>query len=338
MKKLMLTVAALVAVSAFADKVTLKSGSFLKGTAGGIQDGALKFKSDDLGDISIKIEQIADLDNAKKHVFKHKDGSVEERIVYIRNGKLMDGKGVIDMTDVKATDPVPDTWHGSVNVAFQADRGNSYGNTASVLANLNRRWEDDRVNFNFGYYYSKTGTSKHDWSKSKDKIELEGQYDHFWAEKVYNYINGRYDRDVIQGLDRRIKLGAGFGYQWLEKAGFDATGVWNFNQELGLAWVNDEYKVEDPDRKDNYATVRYAHHLTWEPKWTKGFNFFHDFEYLPEIDDFEIFLAKANVGFTTMLVWNIDLLAKIEWEFNSHPCGDRSKNDTRWIVGLGYKW
>ena len=56
MKKTTLAVgAALLASVAFADKVTLKSGSFLTGEAGLIQEGKLLFKSDDLGDIKIDI-------------------------------------------------------------------------------------------------------------------------------------------------------------------------------------------------------------------------------------------------------------------------------------------
>ncbi len=35
---------------------------------------------------------------------------------------------------------------------------------------------------------------------------------------------------------------------------------------------------------------------------------------------------------------DFDLLAKIEWDYNSQPSGNRKKSDYRYIVGLGYKW
>ena len=330
--------AALVATFAFADKVTLKSGSFLTGKTGAITKETVKFASDDLGDIEIKVANIAKLETSGEHVVRYLDGREEKVALTVDGGVLVCGGKALDMTAVKATDPEPETWHGSINIGFQADRGNTHGNSVSILAKLNRRWESDRVNLDFGYYYEKLGTSSRDWTKSKDKIELEGQYDHFWSTRLYNYINARYDRDVIQELDRRIKVGAGFGWQWLEKREFESTGIWSFNQEIGAAYVSDKYKNPDPDRKDDYASFRYAHHLTYEPKWTKGLKFFHNFEYMPEVDDWEIYLMKCDVGFSTMLFWNIDLLAKIDWERNSLPSGDRRKNDYRYIIGLGYKW
>ena len=318
MKKLLTLLPALICCAAItgqaaSDRVTLKSGSVLTGKIIGAAGDVIKFESEDFGTLEIKKDSIAALFN---------DEAEKELVV----------------AEVAPVPKEPETWHGSINVALQADRGNTYGNSASVIANLNRRFEEDRLNFDFGYYYTKNGTTKNDWTKSKDKIELEGQYDHFWQPTWYNYINVRYDRDVLQDLDYRVKVGLGFGYQWLENKVFESTGTWNFNQEIGVGWTADGYGNPDPDRDENYATFRYAHHLKYEPKWTKGLTFFHDFEYLPQINDFSMFTSKANVGFTTMLFYGIDLLAKIEWEFNSNPSSDRRKNDARYILGLGYKW
>jgi hypothetical protein len=47
---------------------------------------------------------------------------------------------------------------------------------------------------------------------------------------------------------------------------------------------------------------------------------------------------RADVGFTTKIVMNFDLLCKIEWDYNSMPSVGRKSSDIRYIVGLGYKW
>ena len=320
MKTLLTFVSALACCAALAgevasDRVVLKSGSVLIGKILGAEGDVIKFESEDFGTLDVKKDSIASLFN---------DEAEKEYAV----------------TEVAPVPKAPETWHGQVNVGFQADRGNTYGNSASVTANLNRRFEEDRLNFDFGYFYTKNGTSKNDWTKSKDKIEAEGQYDHFWQPTWYNYVNVRYDRDVLQDLDYRVKFGIGFGYQWLENREFESTGIWSFNQELGVGYTTESYGNPDPDRSENYATFRYAHHLKYEPTWKylSGIAFVHNLEYLPEIDDFSIFTSKADVGLTTTLIYNINLLAKIEWEFNSKPSADRTKNDTRYILGLGYKW
>lgn len=338
MKLEMMMAAALASACVFADKVTLKSGSYLTGEAGVIQDGVLQFKSDDLGDVKIKIDSIAQLDSARQHVVQYLDNSREDKILTVKDGTLCDGNGKLDMSKVKATDPNEETWHGSVNVAYQAQRGNTFENSVSVIANLNRRWEKDRLAIDFGYFYSEEGKSSSDKSKTTDRIEAEVKHDHFWREKVYSYEDLRYDRDMLQQLTGRYRLGLGGGYQWLDNRVFESTGKWNFNQEVGVNWIKEEYRGPSDAKKEGFAALRYAHHLGYLPKWTEGLELFHNFEYIPEVDDWEKYLIKADVGFTTKIIKNIDLLAKIEWDYNSKPGDDRKKSDYRYIVGLGYKW
>ena len=339
MKATLMVGAALLAGAAFADKVTLKSGSFLTGEAGLIQEGKLLFKSDDLGDLKIAVANIKSIDAATNHIVQYKDNSTEEKVLNIKDGELYDGKGKLDMTNVKATDPAQETWHGSVNVAFNAARGNTYQNSAAVVANVNRRWEKDRLNADFGYYYAKDGKAGAEKEKTDDRWEVEAKHDHFWLTKVYSYEDLKWERDVIQDLNARYRVGLGGGYQWLDNTVFASTGKWSFNQEFGANWIKEEYAVPNDDvKKDGFCALRYGHHFSYIPKWTEGLELFHTMEILPEVDEWEKFLANADVGFTAKLVYNFDLIAKVEWDYNSKPANDRKKSDYRYIVGLGYKW
>ena len=338
MRKSLVVVAALLAGSAFADKVTLKSGSFLTGEAGLIQDGKLLFKSDDLGDLKIDIANVKAIDVAKSHVVQYKDNTLEQKTLVIRDGELWADNAKLDLANVKATDPVEETWHGNVHVAFNATRGNTHDTSAAVEANVNRRWEKDRLNVDFGYYYGESGQSGQETRKTEDRWEVEAKHDHFWWEKVYNYEDLKWERDMIQDLLARYRLGLGGGYQWLEKELFESTGKWSFNQELGVNYIKEEFEGESDAKENGFCALRYGHHLGYIPKWLDTCEFFHTFEILPEVDEWEKFLAKADVGFTTKLIYDFDLIAKIEWEYNSKPAGDRKKDDTRYIVGLGYQW
>lgn len=338
MKFEMMVLASMFATLTFADKVTLKSGSFLTGEAGVIQAGKLSFKSDDLGNVEIDVEKIATLDKASSHVVQYIDNTRESKILTIKDGKLCDGNGSLDMAKVKAIDPAAETWHGAVNVAYQGARGNTYENTGSVLANLNRRWEEDRLNLDLGYYYAENGQAGGETQKTADRWEVEGKHDHFWLPKVYHYENLRYDRDVIQQLNARYRVGLGGGYQWLENSVFESTGKWSFNQELGVNWIKEEYENHDDSKDGGFCALRYGHHFEYIPKWYDNVALFHNFEILPEVDEWEKFLAKGDIGLTTKIIMDFDLLAKIEWDYNSKPAADRKKDDLRYIVGLGYKW
>ena len=311
MKRAVLAFAAIAAATAFADKVYLKSGSVLTGTGAVTAGDKVKFTSDDLGEIEIAADKVSYVETAQAPKVEVAALPVEEK--------------------------PPETWHGSVNVAYESARGNTYKNNLTVLANLNRRWESDRVNFDFVYDYSETGTSKASREKSTDRWELDGQHDHFWSKQFYSYENGSYEQDDIAGIDFRLKLGLGLGYQWLDGTEF-AIGKWSFSQELGATWVRVDYKEKDSSADDSFATLRYAHHLKYLPKWNEDVEIFHNFEFLPQVDDWDNQLMKSDLGVTTKILMDFDLLAKVEWDYNTMPSAGRKSSDVRYIVGLGYKW
>ena len=331
-------VAALLAGAAFADKVTLKSGSFLTGETGLIQDGKLCFKSDDLGDLKIDLANIKAIDEAKTHVIQYNDNRTETKILTVKDGELWNGDGRLDTANVKAIDPAVETWHGSVHAGFNATRGNTYETSGSIEANANRRWEKDRLNLDFGYYYGENAVTGAKKEKNEDRWMAEAKHDHFWATKFYSYEDLKWERDDIQDLNARYRAGLGGGYQWLENSVFASTGKWSFNQEFGVNWVKEEYAHGGDAEKGGFCALRYGHHLNYLPKWVDGLSFFHNLEVLPDVAEWEKFLANGDVGLTTKLILNFDLIAKIEWEYNSQPAGDRRKNDYRYIVGLGYVW
>ena len=340
MKKLAIAaVSALIVSAAFADKVTLKSGSFLTGTVTGASGDEITFKSDDLGEVKIKVANIESLEDAGEHVVRYKDNTRETKRLAVDAGAYVVGEKVLDMSNVKDIDPEEEAWHGSINFAYNATRGNTRENSATVLANINRRWEKDRINGDLGYYYTKTGTAGGDDVRTKDKWDVELKHDHFWLPKVYSYEDLKWERDVIQDLNARYRVGAGLGYQWLDNDVFESTGKWSFNQELGVNWIKEEFAEEtDDDKKGGFCALRYGHHFEWEPVWTPGLSLFHNAEILPEVDEWKKFLAKADIGIMTKLIYDFDLLAKIEWEYNSKPAGDRKYEDIRYILGVGYTW
>jgi len=338
MNKSLLFAVVLAAFSAYADKVYLKSGSVLSGSIGSVTKSEVVFKSDDLGEVKIPLAKIVKLEDAGSHLVEYVDFRAEQKKLSIADGTYVaDGKP-LDMPTVKAIDPVAETWHGNINIAFNAARGNSYNNNATVLANINRRWEKDRFNADFGYYFGESGKVDGDNQKTTDKWEFEAQHDHFWMTKVYHYENAKWERDMIQQLRARYRLGLGGGYQWLDKTELASTGQWFFNQEIGANWVKEELE-NDPDcKKNGFAALRYGHHFGYLPRWTPGLEIFHNAEILPEVDKWDKYLVKADVGLSSKIIYGFDLLVKIQWEFNSKPAEDRKRSDIRYIVGLGYKW
>lgn len=319
-----------------ADKVYLKSGSYLTGTAGDVVGDSIKFNADDLGEVTVKLANIVKLESSREHVVQYTDLTTEKKSLAVKDGALVEGEKKLDMSNVKAVDPVVETWHGSVNLAASMARGNTVSENASLTADLSRRWEKHRFTSALGYYFAQSGDTKEDKQKTENRFELSAQEDYFFLTKLYGYVNGKYEIDQIMDLDYRIRLGAGLGYQWLEGVDVAGLGKMSFNQELGGAWVKERYAHS---YDDDFATVRYAHHFTWDFAKTEGLKFFHNFEYLPDLSDFaENYIIDADVGLSWAFSANWQLLAKFEWDYKSQVAEGVKHSDLRYILGLGYKW
>lgn len=335
-KVMIAALAATCALAASADTLVFKSGSRLEGTVVRITGGEVTFKSDDIGEVKVAQDKLASIETKEAATVQYNDRSRAEGVVAMKDGKYTLDKKELDMGDVKAVNPEEEAWHGSVGFSGTAARGNTVSEKVALIADANRRWEKDRVTANFGYYFAQSGKDRDTKEKTEDRIELAAQEDHFWATKVYSYVNGKYERDGINDLQYRYRLGLGMGYQWLDGQVFESTGKWSFNQEVGLTYIKEKYEhFSDDDR----CAFRYAHHLAWAPCWVDKLTFTHNLEYLPDVSDWaESYLIDADVGFDYALDAAWTLFGKIEWDYNSNPGAHTKKSDFRYTLGIGYKW
>lgn len=328
--------AASCALAVAADTIVFKSGSRLEGEVVRILGGEITFKSDDVGEVKIKQEKVASIETAKANTVQYNDKTTAEGVVAMKDGNYTLTGKPLDMKTVKAVNPEAEKWHGAVNFSGTAARGNTTSEKVALTADASRRWEQDRYTGNFGYYFAQNGTTRDNKEKTEDRIELGSQFDHFWANKVYSFVNGRYERDGINDLQYRYRLGTGLGYQWLDGYDHEATGKWSFSQEAGLTYIKEKYEhAKDDDR----CAFRYAHHLAWSPRWVDKLAFTHNLEYLPDVSDWaESYLIDTDVGFTYALSDAWQLMGKIDWEYNSNPGPGTKSSDFRYMLGLGYKW
>ena len=185
--------AAACALAATADTLVFKSGSRLEGEVVRIAGGEVTFKSDDIGEVKVSTDKLASIETKKPSTVQYNDLSRRDGVVAMKGGKYTLNKEELDIDDVKAVNPEAEAWHGSVNLSGTAARGNTVSEKATVLADVSRRWEKDRFGANFGYYFAQNGTDRYNKEKTEDRIELGSQFDHFWATKVYSYINGKYE-------------------------------------------------------------------------------------------------------------------------------------------------
>ena len=95
-----LLLAASCALAVSADTIVFKSGSRLEGEIVSIAGGEIKFKSDDVGTLTIKDEKVASLTTTKSKV-QYKDNTVAEGALAKQNDAYTLAGKPIDMKNVK---------------------------------------------------------------------------------------------------------------------------------------------------------------------------------------------------------------------------------------------
>ena len=160
---------------------------------------------------------------------------------------------------------------------FMSTHGNTNSLSESFSAALHRRSDIDRTLLSFDYYYQEqedkdTGETE----TTQDQWKARGRYDYFFSKKLYGFVDTRYERDAVAELQRRVLIGAGVGYQWVESEPF------NFSTDAGIAARYESY-YNDTD-SSSQLTAQLGYHL--DKKLTKTLTFINDLTYYPALKRF----------------------------------------------------
>lgn len=330
---------AVLSVTALADEVSLKNGDHLTGKIKTLVDGKMTFESELAGTITIDLSNIATFDTNEEVEVHLESGTVfKQRITKSTTGKF----GIMGDETLKAQDFVvgtilainpakkpPPAWHGEISAGITGTRGNSVTDNQSFSVNLHKRTEKDRSLFSADYIGAEyedpdTGEKK----KSQDEWQMRGKYDYFFTERLFGYLDGRYERDSIAELDRRVIVGTGCGYQWAESEEF------NFSTEAGIASLYEKYN----DQTDSSTQVsgQIGYHL--DKKLTQKLMFVNDLTYYPGLEKLSDYFLTTTAELRADITEQIFTNFKVVFDYDSTPSRDAGSTDVKYIWALGYKF
>lgn len=324
----------LTALAAYSDEVVFKSGDRLTGTVKSVSDGKMVFDSKVAGEITLKMSEIETFTTDGPIEIVKADGSAATLKVSASEGGNVsvtpEGAAqpqTLALAEMAKINPDKPAWHGSVMGGMTWVRGNTKSVAANIDADAKLRREKDRITLGAGYYFAKQrdNDTRRD-STTLDNWFAKGQYDYFLSEKAYLLGSLMYEKDRIAHLDRRFTASVGLGYQWVEKDDF------KFATEAGIASVSERYT--DPSDDEHNMALRLAYHL--EKDFNERVKGFHNAEYLPSLEDADIFLANVDIGLRAAITARLSMETKAQLAFNSQPASGRDKKDTRYIVGVGW--
>lgn len=336
-KLIILTFFILFAGTIYADELHFKNGDHLTGKIKNLVDGKLVFESDAAGEITVEISKIQNFSSETPLEVHLHDGTVINRKVLssdpnyfaIDTGDALQAQR-FKLGAIASINPPPKPkpkWTGNLSAGITSSHGNTKNENVTASLNMSKRTEKDRTQLSADYAKSKqedpaTGMEQttEDWWKSKAK------YDYFFTKKFFGYLDGRYEKDSIADLDRRVIVGAGGGYQWVESENM------NFSTEAGLASLYEKFDNQTESNSEISAQLGYH----FDKQITKTIKFIHDTTYYPSLEKFSDYYltttAEIRANFTEKFFTNF----KAIFDYDVTPAMGQGSTDVKYVWGIGW--
>ncbi len=326
----------LLAQSSRADELLFKNGDRLTGKIAHLVDGKLLFKSDTASEVTVKLSDIRTLSSDDPIEVNLKDNTgFKQKILSAEAGRFgVEGSEAFKaqefaVDDIVSINPPIPKWTGNISAGITSTHGNTKTEMISANVALSKRTENDRTQLTADYAKGDqedpdTGQTVtiEDWWRAK------GKYDYFFGKKFYTYVDGRYEKDDIAQLDRRVIIGGGGGYQWIESENM------KFSTELGLASLYEKFDNQTESNSELSTQLGY----NFDKKLTKNTKFTHDLTYYPSIDKFSDYFLTSTAGIRADFTEKIFMTLKAIFNYDETPAIGAHKTDVKYFLGLGYRF
>jgi putative salt-induced outer membrane protein YdiY len=319
-----------------ADEVYLVNGDRISVKIKTMGDGKLIIESDLAGKVTVDINDVATFKTNEPIEIQLKDGTgFKKQIEKAESGRFaIEGDQTLKGQDfsvgsVVAINPPPKEepkWHGDVSGALVKTTGNTSTETRNASFNLNKRTDDTRSLLSGEYNYGKQkDPSTGEQTVSQDNWKLSGEYDYFFTKKAFGFLNGKYEKDRIADLERRVLVGAGLGYQWVESKPF------NFSTQGGIASRYETY-IHDSS-SNSQLSAQLGYHL--DKELTKTLSFINDLTYYPSLENSSDYLLMTTGELRAKITERFFTNFKVEFDYDSTPAQGKGKTDLKYIFGVG---
>lgn len=322
-----------------ADEVIFKNGDRLTGKIDHLVDGKLVFKSSVVGDVTVDLSDIKTLSSDEAIEINLKDNTgFKQKILSAEPGRFgVEGTeslkaqefAVADIVSINPPIKPGPKWTGNIAAGLTSTHGNTKTEMMSANVNISKRTEKDRTQLTADYAKgdqkdSDTGETVtiENWWRTK------GKYDYFFGKKLYAYVDGRYEKDDIAQLDRRIIVGGGGGYQWIE------SEAMSFSTELGLASLYE--KFDNQTESNSELSIQLGYNL--DKRLTKNTKLTHDLTYYPTMQKFSDYFLTSTAGIRADFSKSFFVNFKTIFNYDVTPAIGAHKTDVKYFMGLGYSF
>lgn len=331
----------MLSAEAGAGQLWLHNGDRIQGELVRVEEKALVWQSELLGEVSVDKSQVLDLETDQLLKINGVvqpcmvEGIEGDYLVYLCRGDYQNR--VVALATLDAIIPFQDL--GTDKAAELSGRIAAAGN----FARGNEQREDLELNSRLAY---RLVDWRHRWSFDLARFSDEGPdddlrwaaryaLDWFFRERWFLSGNVRYGQDQTRALDRFVNLGLGTGYQWLE------------TQQTQLAIINEavlvreEFETPDDPEPGFTATeerIAWRFGLDFTQRLPLGISFSNQSEVIQSLENTSDWFLKTSTGFSTLLIDRIRSEVRVDYELDNEPQQNTDDEDLRVVVGLTYEW
>ncbi|MHC4220807.1 MAG: DUF481 domain-containing protein [Planctomycetota bacterium] len=325
--------------SIYADEVLLNNGDRLTGRIVQLTEAKMIFKTDMAGQITIDLSNIETFMTSEPVKVNLKDGTAFNKKISRSKPGLFAVEGDetlttqdFNVTAIDSINPPPkpvDKWKGDISAGITATRGNTVTDTAHFSSNFIKRTDKDRSLFSS--FYIKTKQEDPDTGQeetSEDSWWLRGKYDYFISKKWFIYGDARYARDAIADLDRRVILGGGTGYQWVE------SDKMNFSTELGVASLYE--KFDNSTESNSEESLQAGYHF--DVKLNDKLKFINDLTYYPSMSRVSNYFLTTTAEIRATVTEQFFTNFKAILDYDTTPAAGKGNTDVKYLWGVGWNF
>ncbi|MGE4286579.1 MAG: YdiY family protein [Phycisphaerae bacterium] len=315
----------------YADVIYLSNGDRLTGDIKTMINGSMVLDSALAGEITIALENVssfeteapielhlADGSKLNQPVSKSSDGSIETKETDLLKAQKV---SISSISAVNPPAPEVPRWKGDIVGGVTVSNGNTEKKTYNFSAKASKRTEFDRLSLS-----ADLGKSEEQEDTTENWWKTKAKYDYFLSKKLYSYLDGRYETDKIANLERRILIGGGFGYQWIE------SDEMNFNSDLGVASRYEKFE-NDPDASSEFSGQLGYY---FDCRLSKNLNFVNELTLYPSFENIsDEYYVSTYAQLKYQLNESMFMSFKTILDYDKSPAPSTEASDTKYIFGVG---
>ncbi len=319
------------------DWIQLESGEWLKGRLEALQDEKLEFESEELDDLEFEWKDVAQVrsPHIQDLLFEDKQTasgpiSITREWVAVGGAAPHTFARALLLSITRGGSKERNYWSGEATLGLTLRTGNAEEVLYNAQAGLQRRTPATRFDLDYLGTLSRT-----DGVESSNNHRLSVEFDLWLSRRLYLVLpSAEYYTDFFQNIDRRITLGAGLGYDLVDRSALE----WNVTAKPSYQSTRfDSVQAGEAESKDAGAFV-FGSEFDWEISKRVDLVLEYQGQFTREEVGGTLHHSVSTLEIELTKVFDLDI--SFVWDRVANPQADGNgltpePDDFRLVVGIG---